>query len=363
VTGGSGAAEGPLKWFAHFDGSFRVPAGTPKSLAIAAFFTIIQDRLGGLGSTSQRTVYMSLRISLTEEIFENRVSASMTYAMIIPTVGQLISWSGIFRPAPFSWEAWTASVGDVMGGQGLAGLAFDASSDRIASLCTAPLPAGTQSANKPPSANSSATVPTEGCPTGDYGWCGFKTWLEIEQDTQIVSSGKLGSGTSGATSPRQYMLNITSGDDSGGATISGGGLSDSDTSKPTYNCQIRSAGKSYITLSGWAFRIGQVCFPSQRIYGSTEYITTPIILFLGATNDDPPVPLRAVLESIKIDEQRIVGWSTAGCPIYGAWWRKRYVLNSLGVDQAVVLAGIPAPYQAGGADPPIPGIGPPPPGQ
>lgn len=167
-----------------------------------AFFALVADRVKASldeldrnqpqlssGGTKRATA-VPLAFSMSEDIYgKPKVDFSLSYKIAGPDLPAMIQASGMFRPVPGSnWKLWWASVSNVLGPRGQAGLVFSITDDKIVDLLQ-PAPLATDLSNRRRGTPAAAGRIPGGIfpePTPENSWLDWRMRVYQETDSGVV---------------------------------------------------------------------------------------------------------------------------------------------------------------------------------
>lgn len=193
-----------VQWVGTLSGVYELARGTDPSVAVAAFFDEAKRRVAAIraapptavgGAKIERVGVIFLNADIEDPDTYARVQivrCRLTYLVNGAGLEGLLSSSGIFRPMPDTWGAWSAALTGVLGPRGAAGLRFNADDEVIVSLCDRTqertLSTGTAEPGQRPVDSVTGSVPP---PDEDRSWLDYRIGLSSEADERCLMSATL----------------------------------------------------------------------------------------------------------------------------------------------------------------------------
>jgi hypothetical protein len=301
---------GLIMWKYVIRGEITIAAGLPRVLAWLAFLAVVQDRMeqhnqhGQTTSPDGKTKDIELilpHFEFRNEIYGRSLGFTVGYT-IICGLDKILQASGIWRPVPGSnWQLWSTSMSALQGNRGSARLSKTASDDLIVDLCTPVLTSPGGGSNIPGLNFGTQSILDPVC---KEVWLGFINQIRLSSDSDTIRGTPYIPGTGNAG------INIEGEEVTGGT----GGAFRQPGATSRVIIQDRGEEENYIIMEGYA----------SRIKGK---IKIPRIVSIGG------VPVQH--DSQEITPNTLVKYTTNGCPIYMAKWKRVYHVPS-GVDGKVI---------------------------
>jgi hypothetical protein len=319
----SAMSEGGLtRWRVAFSGEITIAAGLPRALAWIAMLTVIQSRLEAMNAYGQTNIggdfedvtRINPHFRFMNEIYGRTLSFEVGYTLVCG-LDIILKASGIWRPVPgTNWSAWATSMQSLHNNRGLAQLSTSVGDDVIVDYCTNTSSSGSAPPVNIPGLNYQAQNALDpGCP---IVWYQFKNKLKF---SRVTNSTELIPYEPGGGNDLTTIIDPSEVDGGKGGTPTQGGL----TSKISY-VQERSRSSTYLIMEGHGVR-------------QSAKVPIPKVKTIGGQ------PAKLVEE--EVTGSSLLGYTSNGCPIYIAKWRRVYYLPQ-GVDsKAIDLENVPPGFK------------------
>lgn len=135
---------GLAAWHATLRASYEVAPGFPKSLAIAKFLTLLNDRATKLKTAvvqgaAKKAALIPMRLAVSRELYDRTTEIAVTFFM--PTTSEaLLQSGGLWEPLPENdWQEWANSLkqAGVTSNKGFSQVGFDNTEDNLVTMCSA----------------------------------------------------------------------------------------------------------------------------------------------------------------------------------------------------------------------------------
>ena len=273
----------------------EMAANQSMSVAYAMFASMVRAR-GQFAAQRGVTVLLE-SITAEESLFERKASFSAGY-VILSSLGDLVTSTGLWSPLGTDWRLWAMSMRNVLGNRGTSGLQHVPANDAIVDMCggQGTLNYNPQQQAPLPNGNGPALLGMRNLmPAPQTSWMDYQSTIEVERDRPVARQAVL-------QTPDQPVL-------AGAANLQSIRDLDFGTRFGTDDV-IQESGRSQYTarLKGYATRAG---YPVPK----------PALIQIG---NQPATESHA-----RVRQQEIGNF--AGVPVFGAMWDIEYVLpNSPG---------------------------------
>jgi hypothetical protein len=326
------------KWTSTVSGTYELAFGVSPNAALLPFLAMCKDRIDnaaakmgpipvvGAAAPIPGAAFIPIQFSAAETKIHGKPTASfgLSFAVVSATRDQILTNGGLFRPVPGSnAQLWQTSVAPILGSRGISGLSFVPNQDAILDLCVVAAPATPPPAGAiidlrfvpPPFTTELRTLFEK--PTSDLSWVDLVAWLSVETDSGVTVGILLPSSplSLGANTGVWQQL-LSSGLPEGAlestffpqaADLTTGQQNSQSQAQGTTFVQYRTSPILYVTLHGYAIRVGY-------------QIPIPQLLSVGGL-DAVPCGRTDMGEGF---EQCTIG--NLGWPLFFAKWKLRYVI-------------------------------------
>lgn len=246
-----GTGANPAMQTATIAGNVEMAKPYPVSLGWDKAVRLIQERLvhafnsGGFPILTQ--------VSLTEDLFERKLSFSVSYMLQKTSIGKLVTGSGLFTALQSTnQEAHRRSMSLPWGNRGSARLAHDPGSDRLADACSANVPLKIRDKIAPYFFSGSRSQLFLQCPPKANSYLIAENLIEFGADTPVISVDTMPTAMQGnGAAAEAAILGATD----GMKVQMGDGFQ---RSRTTQTLQRMGDGKPHvrIVVRGRAYRVG-----------------------------------------------------------------------------------------------------------
>ncbi len=343
-----------FQWVGTLEATYEVALNASVDAAVNAFWALANDRIlaargAGFGAVAALFAKPISFWPLDFNVSDARIYDKPTVRIVLqytttgPDLATILTRGGLWRPVPGSnWDTWATSLAVPVGPRGWAtGLRFTPGEDTIVDLCaglTLPpaggkrdvIMRGARGPLKNFQIRGGVKINWGDPPTPRTSWLNYDVGIEIDVASNVVVGSALplaplSARSTAAFNAKTATVSMPLGTDASffpPATdvVAGDGSSASQSSSAggTF-VQQRTLPVVYVFLTGSALRIG---YP----------VPVPT---LSDVNGAPLVVANRTDRGEGFAQKIVSSSGFSGVPVYGAWWRIRYVLP---VPPSVTLA-------------------------